>query len=122
MNEKLSQAIEDLTLWRSCFVPVCTASSTGSTGQPFIEAFGTTASLIRFRELTKAADYELQARAAEEPEYKEAALALHKAIEGLHAARETIIERKARELAALVHGDQIAGIQKLVSQIQGGEA
>lgn len=119
MNDRLSQAVEDLVHWRTSFVRIHTARNSG-TGHPALEAFGTTSSLLKFPELTKASDYDLQMRSASEPEYKEAAEALNKAVEGLHAAREAIIERKTREIAALVHGDQLAEIQKLVAEIQGG--
>ena len=120
MNEKLSQAIEDLTAWQMSHIQVHTMECNVS-GQPRITFQGAAGALVKGAEIPGGFNYEIAQRFAVEPEYKEAAEALSKAIEGLHAAREAIIARKARELAALVHGDQIAGIQKLVSEIQGAE-
>lgn len=121
MNQKLSQAVEDLVHWRTSSVSIHKAPKSG-TGHPMLEAFGTTAPLVKFPEMAKASDHELQIRSAVEPEFHEAVEAVEKAIDGLHAAREAIIERKARELAALVHGDQIAGIQESLNQIRGAGA
>lgn len=55
-----------------------------------------------------------------EPEFQAAWTKVQEAVQGLHDAREAIIQRKALELANLIHGEQLNGIRALVDQIQGG--
>ena len=85
-----------------------------------IEFRGTTASVLRIPEMVQSPVRDIEIAAAAEPELREAVHNLHTAIQGLHAAREAIIQRKALELANLVHGDKLNGIRALVDQIQGG--
>lgn len=118
MNDEIARAIEDLTVWRTSYVRILTAKSTES-GVPRLGFGGVTDPVIKFPELTKASDYEIRGRAEFEPELREAMAALNKAIDGVHEARNRIIERKAQELASLVHGAQIQRIQDAVSAITG---
>lgn len=64
--------------------------------------------------------YEYPGDLAQEPEMKAAWTKVQEAVQGLHDAREAIIQRKAVELANLIHGEQLNGIRALVDQIQGG--
>lgn len=121
MNDKLSQVIEDLTAWRTCSIQIKGADNNAS-GNPRINLAGTVSGLVTAPAIPGGLNHDIACRFAGEPEYKAACEALSRAIDGLHAAREAIIERKARELASLVHGDQLSGIQKLVSEIQGAGA
>ena len=87
---------------------------------PRIEIAGTCGLVIKFPELVKASDYEIERVAVQEPEFQEAWTKVQEAVQGLHAAREAIIQRKALELANLIHGDKLNGIRALVDQIQEG--
>lgn len=118
-DPNIAKAIEELTVWRSSWVRLHTDEHTTGTGIYRATLGSLTEPLVKFPELTKASDHDLQIQAASEPELKEACAALYTAIENLHKAREAVIERKARELASLIYQDEISTIQKAVQAIGG---
>ena len=115
----LETKIGELAAWRTSLVLVHPAEPAG-TGMGRIEFRGTTAPVLKIPEMARASEYNIEILAAREPELREAVHNLHAAIQGIHTARELIIQRKALELANLIHGDRLNGIRAIVDQIQGG--
>lgn len=111
----LETKIAELTVWKVSEVHLSVAMGThrpslylGGTMAPVVDRRGASGSYAHPGEMEK------------EPEFQEAWAKVQEAVQGLHTAREAIIQRKALELANLVHGDKLNGIRALVDQIQGG--
>lgn len=112
----LETRIAELTAWRASEVRIYAQSESGA---PRI-VLGAHKGPILAPESTSMGVYTYSGDMAQEPEFQAAWLKLQDAVQGIRDAREAIIRRKALELAAVVHGEQLNGIRALVDQIQEG--
>lgn len=115
MNEATKKAMAQLVVWYASSIKLtcCTHA-----GHPAAEIRGTTSTILHAPGAESVGIYAQDME--QEPEFKVAWSKVCEAVQGLHDAREAIIERKTQELATVVHGEQLNGIRALVDQIQGG--
>ena len=111
----LETKIGELAAWRVSDVQLSTAMGTH---RPSLHLGGNMTPVVNIR--GGAGVYTYPGEMEKEPEFQAAWAKVQEAVQGLHAAREAIIQRKALELANLIHGDKLNGIRALVDQIQGG--
>lgn len=109
--------ISELAVWKASSVSL---ECTEHFNQPAATVRGTTAVVLHSSGRTLVPNYCPEGAMEQEPEFQAAWAKVQEAVQGLHDAREAIIQRKAVELANLIHGEQLNGIRALVDQIQGG--
>ena len=116
----LETKIGELAAWEHSCIPLEVQLGMS---RPSVCFHGHTASILKAHPHVGAEGvgaYQLSGEMEKEHEFQEAWTRVQEAVQGLHAAREAIIQRKALELANLIHGDRLNGIRALVDQIQGG--
>lgn len=117
MNEAATRAMNELVAWKASSVRLYCVETSNRYGV----STGTGGSIVLHTSgLSSLGVYSHPEDMDSEPEFQAAWAKVQEAVQGLHDAREAIIQRKAVELANLIHGDKLNGIRALVDQIQGG--
>lgn len=117
MNEAATRAMNELVAWKAASVRLECAEHLG---RPAATCGSGTSVALHHTGLPILDVYRREGDMEQEPEFQAAWAKVQEAVQGLHDAREAIIQRKAVELANLIHGEQLNGIRALVDQIQGG--
>lgn len=117
MNEAATKTMNELVAWKAASVRL---ECTEHLGRPAATCGAGTSVALHHTGLQVLGVYRQEGDMEKEPEFQAAWSRVQEAVQGLHDAREAIIQRKALELANLIHGDKLNGIRALVDQIQGG--